>query len=74
MTYEEGIEVTGRVIEVLGNSSYRAELPNGKIVNAFPSEELRRNPSRTFKPGDRVTLKMTPYDFSKAKITGLENF
>ncbi len=70
MAREEGIKTTGRIVEILGEDRYRAALPNGKIVFAFPSRELRENPSRRFAVDDLVTLRLTPYDFSKAEIRG----
>ncbi len=69
MNREEGIHTTGRIIEVLAGG-YRAALPNGKIVFAFPSRALRAASQCAFARDDRVSLRLTPYDFSKAEISG----
>ena len=74
MPREEGIAASGVITEILENGVYLAELPNGKIVTAFPGKSVRLGSKESFQAGDRVALKMTPYDFSKAEITGRENF
>ena len=70
MKREEGIRTTGRIVEVLGAHRYRAALPNGKVVFAFLSRELRSGEPPDFAVDDPVPLRLTPYDFSKAEITG----
>jgi translation initiation factor IF-1 len=46
---------------------FRVELDNGHIVLAHISGKLRMNYIKIV-PGDKVTLEMSPYDLSKARI------
>jgi translation initiation factor IF-1 len=63
------VHTTGTIQEPRGDNLYLATLPNGKVVTAHLSKELLTN-QKTFSPGDRVSLQMTPYDFDIARITG----
>ena len=67
MAKEELIEFTGNVIEMLPNAMFKVELENGHIVLAHTSGRMRKNRIRIL-VGDRVTVEMTPYDLSKARI------
>jgi translation initiation factor IF-1 len=64
---EEAIKVEGRVVEVLPNSIYRVELPNGHRILAHVSGKMRLNFVR-IASGDKVTVEMSPYDLSKGCI------
>ncbi|MBI5384969.1 MAG: translation initiation factor IF-1 [Verrucomicrobia bacterium] len=68
MPRKDGIEVEGRVIEVLPNTVCRIELPNGHRILAHRSSKMRMNFTR-IDAGDRVTVEMSPYDMSKGCIT-----
>ena len=68
MAREDVIKLEGAVVEVLPNTMYRVELPNGHRVLAHVSGKMRLNFTR-FLLGDRVTLEMSPYDLSKGCIT-----
>jgi translation initiation factor IF-1 len=68
MAKEQPIIVEGEVIEALGNSIFRVELPNDIIITAHLSGKIRLN-SIMILPGDNVTLEMSPYDLSKGRIT-----
>jgi translation initiation factor IF-1 len=67
MPRNDGIEVEGRVIEVLPNTVCRVELPNGHEILAHRSSRMRTSFIR-LDPGDRVTVEMSPYDMSKGCI------
>ena len=67
MAKEEAIEVEGKVIEPLPNAMFRVELENGHEVLAHISGKLRMNYIKIV-PGDKVTLEMSPYDLTKARI------
>ncbi len=67
-TTKEVIELEGTVLETLPNTLFKVELENGHIVLAHISGKMRMHYIRII-PGDRVTLEMTPYDLSKARIT-----
>lgn len=68
MARKDGIEVEGRVIEVLPNTVCRVGLPNGHRILAHRSSQMRMNFVR-LEPGDRVTVEMSPYDMSQGRIT-----
>ncbi len=65
---KEVIEVGGTVLETLPNAMFRVELENGHVVLAHISGKMRMHYIKIL-PGDKVTMEMTPYDLSKARIT-----
>ena len=66
-TKEEGITVEGTVVEPLKNAMFRVELENGHAVLAHVSGKMRKHYIRIL-PGDKVTVELTPYDLSRARI------
>ena len=74
MSKEDVIEVEGVVREAMPNAIFQVELlngegkPNGHTVLAHISGKLRTNFIRIL-PGDKVTMEMSPYDLTKARIT-----
>ena len=67
MSKADVIEIEGVVVEKLPNAMFKVELENGHIVLAHISGKLRMNFIKIL-PGDKVTLKMSPYDLSKGRI------
>ncbi len=67
MTKEELITFDGVVTEVLPNAMYRVTLENGHNVLGHTSGRMRKNRIRVLE-GDKVTVEMTPYDLSKARV------
>ena len=68
MAKEELIEMNGVVKEVLPDSRYRATLENGHELIAYSAGKMRKHHIRII-AGDRVSLELSPYDFSKGRIT-----
>ena len=74
MSKEDVIEVEGVVREAMPNAIFQVGLlngegkPNGHTVLAHISGKLRTNFIRIL-PGDKVTMEMSPYDLTKARIT-----
>ena len=68
MAKQDVIEIEGKVLEKLPNAMFHVELENGHVVLAHISGKLRQNYIRIL-PGDKVTLELSPYDLSKARIT-----
>ena len=62
------IEVQGTVEECLPSTMFRVRLDNDHIVLAHISGKMRKNYIKIL-TGDRVTVEMSPYDLSKARIT-----
>ncbi|MGZ8217121.1 translation initiation factor IF-1 [Methylomagnum sp.] len=68
MSKEDHIEMEGKVVETLPNTTFRVQLDNGHIVTAHISGKMRKHYIRIL-TGDRVKVEMTPYDLSKGRIT-----
>jgi translation initiation factor IF-1 len=67
MAKEETIQMQGEILEALPNATFKVKLENDYIVHGVISGKMRMNYIRIL-PGDRVTVEMTPYDLSKARI------
>ncbi|MBT5434244.1 MAG: translation initiation factor IF-1 [Alphaproteobacteria bacterium] len=67
MSKEDLIEAEGVVTEVLPDAHFRVGLDNGHEVMAYTSGRMRKARIRVL-TGDRVTVEMTPYDLTKARI------
>ncbi|MEK6734727.1 MAG: translation initiation factor IF-1 [Pseudomonadota bacterium] len=67
MAKEELIEFNGIVVELLPNAMFRVKLENDHEVIAHTSGKMRKNRIRIL-AGDKVTVEMTPYDLTKARI------
>ena len=67
MAKEELIEFNGVVVELLPNAMFRVKLDNNHEVIAHTSGKMRKNRIRIL-AGDKVTVEMTPYDLTKARI------
>ena len=67
MAKEELIEVEGIVQEVLPNTQFRVRLNNGADVLAYAGGKMRIRRIRIIS-GDRVTMEMSPYDVTRARI------
>ena len=68
MAKEESIEMEGVVSEVLPDTKFRVTLDNGVDVTAYVSGKMRKHRIRIL-AGDKVTVEMTPYDLTKARIS-----
>ncbi|CAL4321240.1 Translation initiation factor IF-1 [Buchnera aphidicola (Pterocallis alni)] len=61
------IEMQGSIIDTLPNTTFKVKLDNGHIVTAYISGKMRKNYIRILN-GDKVTVQITPYDFTKGRI------
>ena len=68
MAKEDAIQMEGRVVETLPNTTFRVQLQNGHVVTAHISGKMRKNYIRIL-TGDKVKIEMTPYDLTKGRIT-----
>ena len=68
MAKEDAIQMEGRVVETLPNTTFRVQLQNGHVVTAHISGKMRKNYIRIL-TGDKVKVELTPYDLSKGRIT-----
>jgi translation initiation factor IF-1 len=68
MAKEELLEMQGVVDEVMPDSRYRVTLDNGHHLVAYSAGKMRKHHIRIL-AGDKVTLELSPYDLTKARIT-----
>lgn len=68
MAKEGCIELQGEVLENLPNATFKVKLENGYTVLGYISGKMRMHYIRIL-PGDKVTVEMTPYDLTRARIT-----
>ena len=68
MSNEDTIKIEGTVEELLPNMTFRVVLENGMSVHAHLCGKMRMRNIRVY-VGDKVTVEMSPYDLSKARIT-----
>lgn len=64
----DSITSGGVVLDVLPGTMFRVKLPNDHVVLAHISGKMRKNFIRIV-PGDSVTVELSPYDLTKARIT-----
>ena len=67
MSKEDLMEFKGVVSEILPNAMFRVKLENGHVVLGHISGKMRMHYIRIL-PGDKVTVELTPYDLSRARI------
>ena len=68
MAKQEMIQVEGVVTDVLPDQNYRVELENGHKILAYAAGKMSKFRIRVL-TGDRVTVDMSPYDFTRGRIT-----
>jgi len=68
MAKEDTIKIDGTVEELLPNMNFRVVLQNGMRVTAHLCGKMRMRNIRVL-VGDVVTIEMSPYDLTKARIT-----
>ena len=67
MPKDDVIEMAGEIVENLPNAMFRVKLENGHVVLGHISGKMRMHYIRIL-PGDKVTVEMTPYDLTRARI------
>ncbi|MEQ1525491.1 MAG: translation initiation factor IF-1 [Gallionella sp.] len=67
MSKEDVIQMAGEVEEALPNATFKIKLENGHVVLGHISGKMRMHYIKIL-PGDKVTVELTPYDLSKARI------
>ncbi len=68
MPKEDTIKIDGTIQELLPNMTFRVSLQNGMEVMAHLCGKMRMRNIRVL-VGDVVTVEMSPYDLTKARIT-----
>ena len=67
MSKDDVIQMQGEILENLPNATFRVKLENGHVVLGHISGKMRMHYIRIL-PGDKVTVELTPYDLSRARI------
>ncbi len=67
MPKDDVIQMAGEIVENLPNAMFRVNLENGHVVLGHISGKMRMHYIRIL-PGDKVTVEMTPYDLTRARI------
>lgn len=67
MAGESAFKVEGVIIETLSDRTFRVELSNGHKVLAFIAGKAKEA-FAGLRPGEKVTLQMSPYDLSEGRI------
>jgi translation initiation factor IF-1 len=67
MSKEDTVRFEGKVKELLPNMTFRVLLQNGVEVIAYLCGKMRMKNIRVL-VGDTVTVEMSPYDLTKARI------
>jgi translation initiation factor IF-1 len=67
MSKDDVIQMAGEVVENLPNAMFRVKLENGHVVLGHISGKMWMHYIRIL-PGDKVTVEMTPYDLTRARI------
>lgn len=66
---DELLELTGKVSEVLPNSTFRVQVSNmAHEVLCYMGGRLKQNKIKVIL-GDNVKIEMSPYDLTKGRIT-----
>ncbi len=68
MAKEDVIEVQGVIMETLPNAMFRVQLESGHKILAHISGKMRMHFIRIL-PGDKVTVELSSYDFTRGRIT-----
>jgi translation initiation factor IF-1 len=72
MSKEGQIVTEGTVTQVLPGTMFRVDLPGQRNVLAHISGKMRKHFIRIV-PGDKVSLELSPYDLTKARIVFREH-
>jgi len=65
---DDKLTLEAEVVEALPNAMFKVRLPNEHEVIAYVSGKMRKHYIRIL-PGDLVTIELSPYDLTKARIT-----
>ena len=67
MSKDDVIQMAGEIVENLPNAMFRVKLENGHVVLGHISGKMRMHYIRIL-PVDKVTVEITPYDLTRARI------
>jgi translation initiation factor IF-1 len=65
---EDFIVLEGQVIELLPNATFKVQLDNKAVINAYTSGKMRQFKIQVLL-GDRVQVELSPYDLTKGRVS-----
>jgi len=65
---EEKFTMDATVLDALPNAMFKVKLDNEHEILAYVCGKMRKHRIRIL-PGDRVSVELSPYDLSKARVT-----
>lgn len=68
MSKDDTFSVSGTVLELLPNTTFRVELENKHVITAYLGGKLRQHNIKILM-GDTVDLEMSAYDLNRGRIT-----
>ena len=68
MAKEDFIVIEGKVVELLPNATFKVELENKTIINAYTSGKMRQFKIQVLL-GDKVQVELSPYDLTKGRVS-----
>ena len=67
MKSDNTIKLTGHVIDVMPNATFKVKLETTNVVHAYISGKMRQNEIRILL-GDQVDVELSVYDLTKGRI------
>ncbi|MHC4975716.1 MAG: translation initiation factor IF-1 [Planctomycetota bacterium] len=64
---DDKLTLEAEVLEALPNAMFKVKLENDVEILAYVSGKMRKHYIRIL-PGDRITVELSPYDLTKARI------
>jgi translation initiation factor IF-1 len=68
MARDDTLTVTGTVLELLPNATFKVELENKHVIVAYLGGKLRQHNIKILM-GDTVDVEMSTYDLNRGRIT-----
>lgn len=68
MSKDNVLKMSGQVVDVLPNATFRVKLETENIILAYISGKMRQNEIRILL-GDNVEVEISVYDLTKGRIT-----
>lgn len=65
---EEKFTMDATVLDALPNAMFKVKLDNEHEILAYVCGKMRKHRIRIL-PGDRVSVELSPYDLTKARVT-----
>jgi translation initiation factor IF-1 len=67
MPKDDQVEIRGRIVKTLPNTTWLAEIPGEQQIVVYLGGRLRKNNIR-IEPGDEVAIEMSPYSLERGRI------